>query len=301
MGAGHSHAIPDTRNERPLWLALVLTSTFLVVEAIAGVLTGSLALISDAAHMLTDAAALAIALAAVRIAKRAADRKRTFGYHRFEILAAAFNALILFAVGLYILYEAYQRWSNPPELESTAMLVVAIVGLFVNLISMRLLSAGKEESLNLRGAYLEVWSDMLGSAGVIAAAIIIKVTGWLWVDSLVAAAIGIWVLPRTWTLLKESTNILLQGVPAEIDLDRLEGAIRNVEGVQELHNLHVWAMTTGRNVMSAHVVVGAGVIDPLEIMRAVTALAEHDFGISHSTVQVESPGDAVHAGHGENH
>ena len=300
MGAGHSHAVPHSRNERPLWIALVLTSTFLVVEAIAGVLTGSLALISDAAHMLTDAAALAIALAAVRIAKRAADRKRTFGYHRFEILAAAFNALILFAVGLYILYEAYQRWSNPPEIESTTMLVVAVVGLVVNLVSMRLLSGGKEESLNLKGAYLEVWSDMLGSAGVIAAAIVIKVTGWLWVDSLVAAAIGLWVLPRTWTLLKESTNILLQGVPAGIDLDRLEQEIRKVAGVQELHNLHVWAMTTGRNVMSAHVVVAAGVTDPLEIMRVVTALANRDFGISHSTVQIESPGDAVHGDHSEN-
>ena len=299
MGAGHSHALPSSQNERKLWIALALTTTFLVAEAIGGVLTRSLALISDAAHMLTDAAALAVALAAIRIAGRAADRLRTFGYYRFEILAAAFNALLLFAVGLYILFEAYQRLKNPPEIQSMAMLVIASFGLVVNLISMRLLSSGRESSLNLKGAYLEVWSDMLGSAGVIVAAITIWLTGWTWVDSLVAAAIGLWVLPRTWTLLKESINILLQGVPLGFDLGRLDTAIRAVPGVQDIHNLHVWSLTTGRNVLSAHVVVDPSMSDGSKVMRAVTEIATRDFEIAHSTVQIELPEDSVHQTLGE--
>ena len=287
MGSGHSHALPSSQNERKLWIALALTSMFLVAEAIGGVLTRSLALISDAAHMLTDAAALAVALAAIRIARRAADRLRTFGYYRFEILAAALNALLLFAVGLYILFEAYHRLKNPPEIHSLGMLVIASFGLVVNLISMRLLSSGRESSLNLKGAYLEVWSDMLGSAGVIVAAITIWLTGWTWVDSLVAAAIGLWVLPRTWTLLKESINILLQGVPQGFDLGRLDTAIRAIPGVQDIHNLHVWSLTTGRNVLSAHVVVDPAMGDGSNVMRAVTEIADRDFEIAHSTVQIE--------------
>lgn len=163
MGTGHSHAIPENKKETTLWIAFGLTSTFLVAEAIAGVLLNSLALLADAAHMFTDAAALAIALAAVRIAKRPADARRTFGYHRFEILAAAFNALLLFAVAFYILFEAYQRFKAPADVQTTGMLVVASIGLVINLISMRLLSSGKDSSLNIKGAYLEVWSDMLGS------------------------------------------------------------------------------------------------------------------------------------------
>ena len=198
--------------------ALGLTFGFLLAEVIGGVVTGSLALISDAAHMFTDAAALAIALAAIRIARRPADVRRTYGYHRFEILAAAFNALLLFAVALYILFEAYQRFRNPPEIQSTGMLVIASLGLVVNLISIRLLSGGKDSSLNVKGAYLEVWSDLLGSLGVIAGALVIRFTGWAWVDTLIAVAIGFWVLPRTWVLLKDSLNILLEGVPEGIDV-----------------------------------------------------------------------------------
>lgn len=301
MSTGHSHALPSSHNERKLWLALALTFAFLVAEVIGGVLTRSLALISDAAHMLTDVAALAIALAAIRIARRPADRQRTYGYYRFEILAAAFNALLLFAVGLYILYEAYLRLKNPPEIHSIGMLVIAVIGLGVNLISMRLLSEGKDSSLNLKGAYLEVWSDMLGSVGVIVAALVIRFTGWGWVDSLVAAGIGLWVLPRTWTLLKESVNILLQGVPQGVDLESLNTAIREVPGVVDIHSLHVWALTTGKNVLSAHVVVRSGQADGTDVMRLVTDLATHKFGIAHSTVQIELPADAVHSERPDDH
>ena len=215
MSSGHPHAPaqgkPGAPHQRSLWIALALTSAFMVAEVIGGVITGSLALISDAAHMFTDTAALAIALAAMQIAKRPVDPRRTFGYHRFEILAAAFNALLLFGVALYILFEAWQRFSAPPSVDSVPMLVVASVGLVVNMISMRLLASGKDGSLNVKGAYLEVWSDMLGSLGVIVGAIVIWLTGWTWVDTVIAVAIGLWVLPRTWVLLRASINILLRG------------------------------------------------------------------------------------------
>jgi len=198
MPSGHTHSLPETRNERSLLLALALTGSFLIAEVIGGIVTGSLALISDAAHMFTDVAALAIALAANRVGRRPPDSRRTFGYQRFEILAAAFNAVLLFLVAIYILYEAYQRLKSPSEIQSLRMLVIATIGLAINLISMRLLAAGRDTSLNVKGAYLEVWSDLLGSVGVIAGALVIAVTDWLWVDSVIAVAIGLWVLPRTW-------------------------------------------------------------------------------------------------------
>lgn len=224
MSGGHSHSHGEVRagHERVLWIALGLTTAFMVAEVVGALITGSLALLSDAAHMFTDSAALAISLVAIVIAKRAADRKRTFGYYRFEILAAAFNAMLLFLVAVYILYEAYQRLREPAEIQTLGMLVIASIGLVVNLASMLLLRSGSSESLNVKGAYLEVWSDLLGSIGVIVAALVIRFTGWAWVDSLVAAGIGVWVLPRTWVLLKESINILLQGVPEGIDIEKLE-------------------------------------------------------------------------------
>ena len=294
MSADHSHGHARTGPERNLRIALALTTTFLVAEVVGAFVTGSLALLSDAAHMFTDAAALAIALAAIRIGRRDADAKRTFGYHRFEILAAAFNATLLFFVAMYILYEAYQRLHLPVEIQSTGMLVVATAGLVINLISMRLLSEGSEESLNVKGAYLEVWSDMLGSIGVIAAALIIRFTGWNWVDSVVAAGIGLWVLPRTWTLLKESINILLQGVPKGFDVEGMEAEIRAIDGVIEIHDFHVWALTSGKNVLSVHVVADLSRRQEQEILADVDRAAR-GFEIEHTTIQVEVEG--FHARH----
>jgi cobalt-zinc-cadmium efflux system protein len=271
-------------------MALGLTGSFMIAEVIGAFVTGSLALLSDAAHMMTDALALAISLVAIQVGKRAADRKRTFGYARFEILAAAFNALLLFVVAFYILFEAWQRLSAPAEIQSTGMLVIAVLGLVVNLISMRLLASASAESLNVKGAYLEVWSDMLGSIGVIVAALVIMYTGWGWVDSLVAAAIGFWVLPRTWTLLRESMNVLLQGVPDGIDIDQVEQSIRAIDGVTEVHDLHLWALTSGKNVMSAHLVADLGRRSEQQILAEVTELMHERFDISHVTVQVEQAG-----------
>lgn len=287
MSGGHSHGAARAGHERVLWWALTLTSLFLVVEVIGAFWTASLALLSDAAHMLTDVAALGISLIALRLAKRAADRKRTFGYARVEILAAALNAALLFIVALYILYEAYQRLRSPEPIQSNVMLLIACVGFAVNLLSMRLLQAGASTSLNMKGAYLEVWSDLLGSVGVIIAALVIRWTGWLWVDSLIAAAIGLWVLPRTWTLLKESLNVLLQGVPEGIDLKALEDALMSIQGVRELHDLHVWSISSGQNVLSVHVIADLTQTSLPQVVDDVNSCAG-GLGIHHATVQVES-------------
>ncbi|NKI69209.1 cation diffusion facilitator family transporter [Collimonas pratensis] len=288
MSAGHTHALPSGGNERYIWIALGLTSTFLVVEVIGGLVTGSLALISDAAHMLTDTMALAIALAAIRIAKRAADARRTFGYHRFEILAAAFNAVLLFLVAMYILYEAYQRFRSPAEIQSTGMLVIATFGLIVNLISMRLLSSGKDASLNVKGAYLEVWSDMLGSLGVIAGALLIRYTGWTWVDSAIAVLIGVWVLPRTWILLKESINILLEGVPEGMDIEKVQAAMRAVPGVLSVHDFHLWAVTSGKASLTAHVVYDVAYSAEQQLLPALKETLASQFAVYHTTLQFET-------------
>lgn len=286
MSTGHSHALPEGKKETTLWIAFGLTSTFLVAEAVAGVLLNSLALLADAAHMFTDAAALGIALAAVRIARRPADARRTYGYHRFEILAAAFNALLLFAVAIYILYEAYERFKSPADVQTAGMLVVATLGLIINLISMRMLSAGKDNSLNIKGAYLEVWSDMLGSLGVIVAAVIIRFTGWAWVDTLVAAGIGLWVLPRTWILLKESLNILLEGTPEGLSIDDVLTAIDQVEGVTGVHDLHVWVITSGKNSLTVHV-VHTPEVAPAKIIDDIKAVLADRFQVFHTTIQCE--------------
>lgn len=295
----HDHGIRNA-NERSLWIVLVLTTGFMAAEVAGGILTNSLALISDAAHMFTDAAALAIALAAIKLGKRAADHKRTFGYYRFEILAAAFNATVLFLVAGYILYEAYQRFRQPPEIQSLGMLVIALIGLAVNFVGMRLLQGGSQASLNVKGAYLEVWSDMLGSLGVILAAIVIYFTQWAWVDALVAAGIGLWVLPRTWKLLKESLNILLEGVPLDVELDKIEEALLAVAGVREIHDLHVWALTSGKNSLTVHLVLEAG-DDEQKVLRAATEVLAARFSIHHTTLQIEAAACDMKDAHGGSH
>jgi len=284
VGHDHSHGAIRSGHERPLWVALALTISFMVTEIVASLLTGSLALLSDAAHMFTDSAALAVSLVALRIAQRAADRKRTFGYYRFEILAATFNAVLLLIVAVYILFEAYERLRNPEPIQSIGMLLVACLGLAVNL---RLLRAGSEASLNVKGAYLEVWSDMLGSLGVILAALLIRFTEALWIDPVIAVLIGLWVLPRTWVLLKEAINILLQGVPKGMNIEEIETALKSVPGVIEVHDLHVRSLTSGKHVLSAHVVADLGRCSEQEVLAAVnTSVARFD--IHHTTTQIEA-------------
>lgn len=282
----HTHNHAAGANSRMLAIALGLTTIFLIAELIGAYIFNSLALLSDAAHMFTDSAALAIALAAVKIGQRPADDARTFGYRRFEILAAAFNALLLFAVAGYVLWEGIQRFVEPAEVESTGMLIVAGIGLAVNFIAMRLLSAGKDASLNVKGAYLEVWADMLGSLGVIVGALVIMFTGWQWVDPAVAIGIGLWVLPRTWTLLKDTTQILLEGVPRGMAVAEMRAAIAATPGVAGVHDLHVWSLTSDDHSLSAHVELSQGA--DFEKVRVDIATMLHDrFEIEHATIQVE--------------
>lgn len=298
MSEAHSHASSASNNERALWLALIPTATFMIAEIVGGLLTSSLALISDASHMATDVFGISIAIAAIRFGRRPADAKRTFGYERFEILAAMANAVILFAIGFYILIEAFRRLSAPPEIQTTAMLIVALIGLAVNLFSMRMLSAGKDQSLNLQGAYLEVWSDLLGSIGVIGAAIIIRITGWTLVDSIVAVGIGLWVFPRTLVLLREALNILLEGVPKGIVLEEVRAAIADTGRVTGVHDLHVWSLTGGRVCLTAHVVAGMDVAEQEKLIADLGKMLHERFGIGHVTIQVERVpcADAI-AGH----
>lgn len=288
MGSNHDHGSAAVRegHQKKLVMALALTGSFMIAEVIGAWITGSLALLSDASHMFTDTAALAISLIALQIAKRPADQKRTFGYARLEILASTLNAVLLFLVAMYILYEAYQRFFMPTEIATGAMMWIAIAGLIINLISMRLLASASNESLNVKGAYLEVWSDMLGSLGVIIAALIIRFTGWTWVDTIVAVAIGLWVLPRTWQLLRESLGILMEGVPMGLDVAAIETTIRNVDGVTDVHDLHVWAVSSGSNVMTSHVVVG-DTADGDAVLAGVVEAVSDAFEIHHCTIQIE--------------
>ncbi|CAN5487031.1 CDF family zinc transporter CzcD [soil metagenome] len=284
----HDHSHGANSSERALTMALALTTVFLLVELVGGIVTQSLALISDAAHMFTDTAALAISLAAIRISRKAADDKRTFGYHRFEILAAAFNAMLLFGVAVYIIYEAYLRLKSPPSIQSTGMLVIAVIGMVVNLISMKILTGGKDSSLNVKGAYLEVWADMIGSIGVILGAVVIRFTGWVWVDSLVAVLIGLWVIPRTWTLLKSSVNILLEGTPEGLDMDEVRNALTTAPGVESIHDLHAWSVTSGKVSLTVHVVVTEDFDAQVVVLPELRRRLLEQFGIAHVTIQCES-------------
>lgn len=297
MGGGHDHGTSEIKHERPLWWAFGLTLAFLIAEVIGGILTNSLALLSDAAHMATDVIALAISLVAVRLSRKPADAKRTYGYARMEAIGAMVNGLLLFAVAFYVLWEAAHRFSEPPEVASIGMMVIASLGLLVNLIAMRLLKAGSGESLNLKGAYLEVWADMLGSLGVIIAAVLIMVTGWRVVDPIVAVLIGLWVLPRTWTLLREAGQVLMQGVPTGLDIEIVRRALTEQPGVAQVHDLHIWALASRQPVMTAHLVLTDPTLNVDDLRRTVTQMLEDRFDIGHATLQVESSDCGDHGLH----
>jgi cobalt-zinc-cadmium efflux system protein len=297
MGAGHAHG-GEVRYERPLWWALGLTATFLVAEVVGGLMTNSLALLSDAAHMGTDVIALAIALVAVHLARRPPDSKRTYGYARMEAIGAMVNGGLLFLVAGYILWEAVGRFMQPPAVASTGMFVVATLGLVVNLISMRLLKAGSGESLNIKGAYLEVWADMLGSLGVIAGALVIEFTGYRIADPIIAALIGLWVLPRTWALVSEAGRILMQSVPAGLDLAQVRALMMSHPHVEAVHDLHAWTLGSREPVMTAHIVLKADKdADADTVRQSLAAALAEKFDIAHATLQVERR-TACSTGHG---
>jgi cobalt-zinc-cadmium efflux system protein len=256
----------------------------MVVEVVTALITGSLALLSDAAHMGTDALGLGMALAAVMAGPRR-GRSNTYGLYRLEILAALANTVLLFGVAGYVIWEAVSRWSDPPPVSSGPMLIVAIAGVFINLTSLRLLK-GSGESLNLAGARLEVFADLLGSIAVIAAALLVRYAGWLQADPLFAVAIGLFIVPRGWRLGKEAIRILVQAAPAHLDLDRIKSTLASLPGVLDIHDLHVWTLTSGMEVTSAHLMIGND-RDPNVTLDGAREILERDFRIAHATLQVE--------------
>lgn len=287
MSAGHDHGGGEVKHEKPLWWALGLTATFLVAEVIGGLLTNSLALLSDAAHMATDVIALTISLVAVRLSRRPPDAKRTYGYARMEAIGALVNGGMLFLVAGYILWEAVGRFSEPPSVASTGMLVIAALGLVINLIAMRLLKAGSGESLNVKGAYLEVWADMLGSVGVIIGALIIQFTGFYIADPIIAVLIGLWVLPRTWTLLRAAGQVLMQGVPDGLDLEAVRAMMLSHPSVGAVHDVHAWALASKEPILTAHIVLASATDDVDQVRGTLAAALDEQFGIAHATLQVE--------------
>ena len=274
---------------RQLRRVLMLTSSYLAIEVVGGLVTGSLALLADAGHMLTDVGGLVLALLALKLADLPPSSRRSYGYYRAEILAALTNALVLIAISIYILWEAYQRYLHPPAVQTGWMLLIAVIGLAVNVVGIVLLREGAGESLNVRGAYFEVLSDTLSSVGVIVAAIVMATTGWYYADPLISAAIGLFILPRTWALLRDVTNILLEATPADVDVVRVYDAIRTTPGVRDVHDLHVWAITSGLNALSVHVRAASAVATD-QILAAVHASLTPALNVHHLTVQVEPDG-----------
>jgi cobalt-zinc-cadmium efflux system protein len=288
----HDHAPPVAGTatgrhvSRLIW-ALGLTGSFLVVEVVGGLWTGSLALLADAGHMLTDVGGLLLSLLAAWFAKKPATAANTYGYYRMEILAALGNGVVLFGVAGIILYEAFRRLWSPPQILAGPMLWIAVLGLGVNLAAMWLLRSGAGESLNLRGAYLEVLGDALGSVGVIVAAIVIRTTGFVLADPIISAAIGLFILPRTWGLMRQAVHILMEGVPPHLSPAAIEAAMRTAHGVRGVHDLHVWTLTSGRDALSAHVLV-EDLADGQHVLGDLRALLRDRFSIEHVTIQLES-------------
>lgn len=290
----HSHATAraGARHAGRLKWAFVLVVGFLVVQVVVGIATSSLALLSDAGHMATDALGLGMAITAIAAANRLTHPEhRTFGLYRLEILAALANAGLLFGVAVSVLIEAAGRLGDPPDIASVPVLVVGVIGLSVNLAAFLMLREGAAESINVRGAYLEVVSDALGSVGVIVAAIVMGATGWGWVDPVVGAGIGLFILPRAWRLGSESLRVLVQAAPVGIDLGALRRELTSIEGVLDVHDLHVWSLTSEMNVLTAHVAVD----DPTtgqRVLGEARALLADRFHLDHATLQVECEGCA---------
>jgi len=292
LGVSHSHSGHThgraSESRRKLTMVLVLTSIYMIAEVIGGWLTGSLALLADAGHMLADVAALALALIAAWFASRPATSNKTFGYYRLEILAALVNGVALVVISLLILYEAYQRWSAPPVVQGSAVMLVASGGLAINLISAWILHGRHEIDLNMRGAWLHVLSDALGSLGAIVAGAVMWLYGWFAADPLFSALIGVLIVWSSWRLIRESTNVLLEGTPAHINLAAVEDSILRTDGVSDVHDLHVWTITSGREALSAHVIHAYEVSQP-ELLKELRAKLHDRFGVDHLTIQMETP------------
>ncbi len=299
MGHGHGHGVSPAeaasasgKHIGKLWIAFGIGAVFMVVEFVVGWATSSLALISDAAHMLTDVLGIGMALAAIMVARRATTgRNRTFGLYRAEVLAALANAVLLFGVAGYVLYEAAGRFGNPPAVPGLPVVLAALLGLAANAVSFLMLREGAKESINIRGAYLEVLADLIGSVGVLLSGLATLVFGWRYADPVMGVAIGLWVLPRTWKLARNALHILFQHAPEGLDVAAVQADLADLPGVTEAHDLHVWTLTSGMEVASAHLTI-AHDADPAEVLRIAQALLSERYHIEHATLQVE-PGDSA--------
>ncbi|MET9061752.1 cation diffusion facilitator family transporter [Streptomyces antibioticus] len=307
MGAGHDHGHTHTHAPTTgtaaaayrgrLRVALAITLTVMVVEIVGGVLADSLALIADAAHMATDALGLGMALLAIQFANRPASTHRTFGYARAEILAALANCLLLLGVGGYVLYEAVQRFFTPAPTEGGLMIWFGAVGLVANIISLTLLMRGQAESLNVRGAFLEVAADALGSVAVLVSAVVILTTGWQAADPVASLVIGLMIVPRTVKLLRETLDVLLESAPRDVDMAEVRAHIVALDGVEDVHDLHAWTITSGMPVLSAHVVVRSDVLNAIgheKMLHELQGCLGDHFDVEHCTFQLEPVGHARH-------
>jgi cobalt-zinc-cadmium efflux system protein len=285
-GPGHSHAQGADNEKRVLW-ALVLTAGFMGAEVVGGLISGSLALLADAAHMLTDAAALALAWVAFRVARRPADSRRSYGYHRGQVLAAFVNGGVLIAIVAWIFVEAVQRLQNPVPVEGGLMLVIAALGLVVNIAAFLVLHGGDRQNLNLRGAAAHVLGDMLGSAAAIVGALVILWTGWTPIDPLLSMLVGLLVLRSAWLVVRESAHILLEGTPAEIDPQGLRDTLMAaVPALEDVHHIHAWSLTPERPLLTLHAQIGERA-DAQDILLRIKDVLAKTYGIDHSTVQIE--------------
>jgi len=284
MHGRHTHG---SLHKRRLLGVFGLTAGFLVIEAAVGLWTGSLSLLADATHMLVDAGGILLSLLAVWFAERPATPAKTYGYYRVEILAALVNGVVLCVMAIAILVATYERMWEPPVVPGGPILAVAVLGLAVNLVSLSFLHAGAGASLNVRSAYLEVLGDAVSSAIVIAAGAVILLTGWVWVDLVAGALIALFILPRTWALLRQTVNVLLEGAPPHLDVRQIEDAMAAAPGVRRVHDLHVWTLTSGREAMSAHAVVEAGAPSD-KILEELHLILHARFGIDHTTIQIET-------------
>ncbi|MFK9090169.1 cation diffusion facilitator family transporter [Bacillus salipaludis] len=297
-GHGHGHGHSHTGNKKALLSSFILIAVFMVVEVIGGLLTNSLALLSDAGHMLSDAAALGLSFFAIKLGEKQVSQEKTYGYKRFEIIAAALNGLTLIVISLFIFYEAIQRFFAPPEVQSTGMVIISITGLVVNIIAFLILMQGdKDENLNVRSAFLHVIGDMLGSVGAIIAALLIMFFGWGIADPIASVIVAALILVSGFRVTKDSFHILMEGAPTQIDIIQVKEALMRIPLVNEVHDLHIWTITSGYPVLSCHITISdEGVHD--EILLQSQRILHDDFNIEHSTIQIEKEANGCPSPHG---
>ncbi|MDE5055136.1 cation diffusion facilitator family transporter [Niallia taxi] len=291
MGHDHNHNHAAGSNKRVLLISFSIITLYMVIEAIGGVVTNSLALLSDAGHMLSDSISLLIALIAFKLAEKTANPNKTFGYKRFEIIAAVINGVTLIVISLYIFYEAIKRFANPPEVATSGMLIISIIGLLINILVAWIMMRGgdTENNLNMRGAFLHVISDMLGSVGAILAAILIMFFGWSWADPLASVLVAILIVRSGYYVTKDAIHVLMEGTPKNVDVNEIISLIEGVKGINSIHDLHIWSITSGLNSLSCHAVVdrNLSITESEQILRNIEHELEHK-GINHVTIQLET-------------